>query len=122
MERPPARVKSPTQAKRGLEWATRRSDHACLVAPALCDSTIVLKKMPTEYLKQLYFDSLVFSPEALRHLARQVGVSQIVIGSDYPYSWELHPVDHIFACTFLSDEEKTAILRNTAAKLLNIRT
>jgi predicted TIM-barrel fold metal-dependent hydrolase len=99
-----------------------RSDHACLVAPALCDSKIVLKKKPTEYLKQLYFDSLVFSPEALRHLARQVGVSQLVLGSDYPYAWQLHPVDHIFASTFLSDEEKTAILRNTAARLLNIRT
>jgi aminocarboxymuconate-semialdehyde decarboxylase len=99
-----------------------RSDHACFVAPALCDSKVVLKKKPTEYLKQLYFDSLVFSPEAIRHLARQVGVSQIVLGSDYPYAWQLHPVDHIFACTFLSNEEKAAILSNTAAKLLNIRT
>ena len=99
-----------------------RSDHACFVAPALCDSKVTLKKKPTEYLKQLYFDSLVFSPEAIRHLVRQVGVSQIVLGSDYPYAWQLHPVDHIFACTSLSNEEKAAILSNTAAKLLNIRT
>jgi hypothetical protein len=32
-----------------------------------------LKKKPTEYLRQLYFDSLVFTPEALRHLAAETG-------------------------------------------------
>src|SRR5947209_6322315 len=40
-----------------------RSDHACLVSPAGCNPKVVLKKKPSEYLKQLYFDSLVFSPE-----------------------------------------------------------
>lgn len=99
-----------------------RSDHACLVGPAGCNPDIMLKKKPTEYLKQLYFDSLIFSPEAVRHLAAQVGVGQIVMGSDYPYPWQLHPVDHIFACTSLSDADKAAILGTTAAGLLNIQT
>ena len=31
--------------------------------------------------RQLYFDALVFTPEALRHLAAQVGASQIMLGS-----------------------------------------
>ena len=97
-----------------------RSDHACMVGPAGCKTDVKLKKKPTEYLKQLYFDSLIFSPEAIRHLAAQVGASQIVLGSDYPYPWQLHPVDHIFASTSLSDDEKVAILGTTAAKLLNI--
>jgi aminocarboxymuconate-semialdehyde decarboxylase len=66
-----------------------RSDHACLVGPNGCDEDIKLKKHPTEYLKQLYFDSLVFTPEALRHLVTQVGASQIMLGSDYPFPWEL---------------------------------
>ena len=57
-------------------------------------------KPPTEYLKQIYFDSLVFTPEAIRHLAAQVGAGQIVLGSDYPFPWQLAPVDHIFACDF----------------------
>jgi len=43
-----------------------RSDHACLVGPKGCNSDIKLKKQPTEYLKQIYFDSLIFSPEAIR--------------------------------------------------------
>ena len=98
-----------------------RSDHACFVGPAGCNASITLKKKPTEYLKQLYFDSLIFSPEAIRHLAAQVGVSQIVVGSDFPYRWEAHPVDRIFAATSLSDDDKAAILGLTAAKLLNIK-
>ncbi len=99
-----------------------RSDHACMVGPKGCNPDIKLKKKPTEYLKQLYFDSLIFTPEAIRHLAAQVGASQIVLGSDYPYPWEMKPVDHIFASTSLSDDEKIAILGTTAAKLLNIPT
>ena len=43
-----------------------------------------IARRPTEYLKQLYFDSLVFTGEALRHLVAVSGVSQIVLGTDYP--------------------------------------
>src|SRR5689334_9905671 len=97
-----------------------RSDHACLVGPKGCNPEIKLKKKPTEYLKQIWFDSLIFSPEAIRHLVAQVGSSQIVVGSDYPYPWEMAPVDHIFASTSLSDEEKADILGRTAAKLFGM--
>jgi len=69
----------------------------------------------------LYFDSLVFSPEALRHLAAQVGTSQIMLGSDYPYRWQDHPVDHIMSTTTLSDEEKIAILGGNAARVFDLK-
>ena len=97
-----------------------RSDHACLVGPKGCNPDVKLKKQPSEYLKQIYFDSLIFSSEAIRHLAAQVGASQLVLGSDYPYPWQLHPVDHIFACESLSEDEKADVLGRTAAKLLNV--
>jgi predicted TIM-barrel fold metal-dependent hydrolase len=61
-----------------------RSDHACFVSPQNCNPEITLKKKPTEYLNQLYFDALVFTPEALRHLVAQVGASQVVLGTDHP--------------------------------------
>jgi aminocarboxymuconate-semialdehyde decarboxylase len=98
-----------------------RADHACMVGPKGCNPDIKLKKKPTEYLKQIYFDSLVFTPEAIRHLAAQVGAGQIILGSDYPYPWQLGPVDHIFACTSLDDDEKAGILGQTAAKLFNLQ-
>jgi predicted TIM-barrel fold metal-dependent hydrolase len=97
-----------------------RSDHACLVTPMGCNPNIHLKKAPTEYLKQIYFDSLIFTPEAIRHLVAQVGASQVVLGSDCPFPWQLHPVDHIFASESLSDDQKADILGRTAARVLNL--
>jgi predicted TIM-barrel fold metal-dependent hydrolase len=99
-----------------------RSDHACLVGPKGCNADVKLGKAPTEYLKQIYFDSLIFSPEAIRHLVAQVGAGQIVLGSDYPYPWQLQPVDHIFASASLSDDDKADILGRTAAKLFELTT
>jgi len=98
-----------------------RSDHSCFVSPAGCDPSIALKKKPTEYLKQLYFDSLIFTPEALRHLVAQVGASQVVIGTDHPIPWQEKSVDHVLSTHTLSDAQKIAILGTTAAKLLGIK-
>jgi aminocarboxymuconate-semialdehyde decarboxylase len=98
-----------------------RSDHACFVSPTKCNPNIKLNKKPTEYLNQLYFDSLVFTPEGLRHLAAQVGASQIMLGSDHPIPWEQHPVDHVFATATLNDKEKAAILGLNAARLFGIK-
>ena len=97
-----------------------RSDHVCLARPKSCISTVPLKKKPTEYLRQLYFDSLIFSPEALRHLAAQVGPSQIVMGTDDPFGWTKTSVDHILGTPELSDAQRAAILGQTAARLLGI--
>src|SRR5712691_6893799 len=98
-----------------------RSDNGCRVSPDLCDSTIALKKKPTEYLRRLYFDSLVFTPEALRHLAAEVGSGQIVMGTDYPFPWTNTSVDHILNTPGLSDAERAAMLGGTASRLLGIR-
>jgi aminocarboxymuconate-semialdehyde decarboxylase len=96
-----------------------RSDHGCLTFPHRCNRT--LKKRPTEYLKQLYYDALIFTPEALRHLAANVGSSQIMLGTDYPYPWEDKAVDHILNTPSLTDDERIAILGETAARLLRIQ-
>lgn len=95
-----------------------RSDYGCLTFPNSCNKT--LKKHPTEYLKQLYFDSLVFTPEGLRHLVAEVGASQIVLGTDYPYPWMSTAVEHVLATPELSDSEREAILSGNAAQLLRI--
>jgi predicted TIM-barrel fold metal-dependent hydrolase len=98
-----------------------RGDHACFVSPKNCNPNITLKKKPSEYLNQLYFDAMVFTPEGLRHLVAQVGASQVVLGTDHPIPWEEHPVDHVFATTTLSDKQKTAILGGNAARLFGIK-
>ena len=96
-----------------------RSDHGCLTFPDRCSKT-PLKKRPSEYLRDLYFDSIVFTPEALRHLVAECGASQIVMGTDYPYPWTSMAVEHILGTPSLSDAERAAILGDTACKLLRI--
>jgi aminocarboxymuconate-semialdehyde decarboxylase len=101
-----------------------RSDHGCTTFPNNCGKP--LKKHPTEYLRQLYFDSLVFTPEALRHLVAECGASQIVLGTDWPYPWVNSSekmsaaVEHVVAMPSLTEPERDAILGGNAAKLLRI--
>jgi aminocarboxymuconate-semialdehyde decarboxylase len=96
-----------------------RSDQGCVTFPARCTKT--LKKKPTEYLRQLYYDSIIFTPEGLRHLIAEVGASQIVLGTDFPFPWTKTAVDHILSTPGLSDTERAAMLGGTAEKLLAIK-
>src|SRR6266581_114029 len=95
-----------------------RSDAVCTTFPHRLTGT--LKKKPTEYLRQLYFDSIVFTPEALRHLAAETGPGEIVMGTDYPFPWTSTSVDHILQTPGLSDADKVAMLGGTAMTLLGI--
>jgi len=97
-----------------------RGDHACFVSPQNCNPNIVLKKKPSDYVSQLYFDAMVFSGDGLRHLVSQVGASQLMLGTDHPIPWELAPVDHVMN-TPISDDEKAAILGESAAKLFGFK-
>src|SRR5881394_2362237 len=80
------------------------------------------KKNPTEYLRngQLYFDTIMFTGEAMRHLIAEVGIEHVVMGTDYPFPWNTAPVDHILSIPGISDADKIAMLGGTAAKLLRI--
>jgi aminocarboxymuconate-semialdehyde decarboxylase len=79
-----------------------------------------LKKKPSEYFKnQLLIDTMVFHEEGLRHLIAEVGVSQMVYGTDYPFDWPVG-IDFILNARFLSNAEKEAILGGNLIKLLRI--
>ena len=62
---------------------------------------------------------MVFSDEGLRHLVAEMGVSQVVYGTDMPFNWPA-PVDLVLKATFLKDADKAAILGGNVAKLLRI--
>jgi aminocarboxymuconate-semialdehyde decarboxylase len=99
-----------------------RSDRGGPVRPDLSPGGThgPIEKKPSEYLKQLYYDTMVFRPEGVRHLAAEVGVSQLMVGTDYPYPWTTTAIDLILETPGLSDDDKIAILGGTAAKLLNL--
>src|SRR3984957_15906433 len=94
-----------------------RNDECLKAFPKDCRP---LKKLPSEYLKQLYYDSVLFTPEDMRHLVAVVGASQVVLGTDYPALWNRTPVDRILAVPGLSEEERIAIFNGTLARLLKI--
>jgi aminocarboxymuconate-semialdehyde decarboxylase len=96
-----------------------RSDYALRIHPEM-DTGVALQKQPSEYLRQLYYDTLVFTSEALRHLAAEVGVSQLMLGTDHPYPWQPASVDHILQAEGLTDADRVAMLGGTAGRLLGI--
>jgi aminocarboxymuconate-semialdehyde decarboxylase len=63
----------------------------------------------------------VFTSEALRHLAAEVGVSQLVIGTDHPIPWQAKSVDHVLGAPGFTAAQRRAMLGETAAKLLRIK-
>jgi aminocarboxymuconate-semialdehyde decarboxylase len=94
-----------------------RSEVACTVrANANCAN----KRKPSEYLRsQIMVDTMVFSDEGLRHLVAEVGVSQVVYGTDVPFNWPV-TVDLVLNARFLTDAEKEAILGGNLVKLLRL--
>ena len=97
-----------------------RSDAVCRTFPTRVGP--LPRENPTSYLKrgQLYFDTIVFTPEGLRHLIAETGSGQIMIGTDYPFPWTSTEVDLVLGAPGLSDDERIAILGGTAARLLGI--
>jgi aminocarboxymuconate-semialdehyde decarboxylase len=94
-----------------------RTEAACVVRG---NANCANKKKPSEYLKsQVLIDTMVFSDEGLRHLAAEVGVGQVVYGTDVPFNWPV-TVDLVLNAKFLNDAEKELILSGNLRKLLRI--
>jgi len=94
-----------------------RSNHGHSVRPEVRADAGAL---PVEYLRKIWFDSLVYEPEALRHLINVVGISQVLIGTDYPFDMGHYQPHELIASTpGLSAADAEAILGGNAAALLN---
>jgi predicted TIM-barrel fold metal-dependent hydrolase len=96
-----------------------RSDHCHTSDDRGCSGEE--QKKPSDYLKQIYFDSLVYRTQNLQQLIDEAGASQIVLGTDYPYGMQnRNAVAHILSVPGLTDAEREAILGGTLAKLLKL--
>ena len=95
-----------------------RSEVRCGRAPQ--GGTECPKKPFPEYFRQeILIDTMIFRENGLRHLVNEVGVSQLVYGTDYPFDWPVG-VDFILNASFLSNADKEAILGGNLIKLLRL--
>jgi len=97
-------------------WA--RMDHAYR---ARADCRTVIRKAPSSYLKKMYFDTISFDPQMLRHMIDQYGPGHVLLGTDYPYDMgEEDPVGLIGSVPRLKRAERDMIEGGNAARLLKI--
>lgn len=66
----------------GFAMVLPRLEHGWKTFPAVKDT---LPHPPSTYAKKLYYDTLVYDPLALRYIVERFGLSQIMIGTDYPF-------------------------------------
>jgi aminocarboxymuconate-semialdehyde decarboxylase len=81
---------------------------------------IPAKQPPSRYLKNLYFDNLVYRVETVEYLKRMVGADHVMVGTDYPFGlgdWMAAEKIQTMNCT---ESEREAMLHGNARKLLRI--
>ncbi|MDX6344522.1 MAG: aminocarboxymuconate-semialdehyde decarboxylase [Trebonia sp.] len=77
---------------------------------------------PSSYLRRIWYDALVYTPQALRHLVEVAGADKVVLGTDYPFDMGVtDPVERAAAAA-LPAADLTAILSGNAAALLGLTT
>jgi aminocarboxymuconate-semialdehyde decarboxylase len=91
-----------------------RSDHAFRDRPEAGGCA----KAPSAYLKDIWFDTVIYDEVALRHLIDRVGISQVVVGTDYPFDMGDYAVHELLAS--LPESDRAAILGENALRLLGI--
>lgn len=96
-----------------------RFDHAYRVRE---DASAAAARLPSDYMKELWWDCLSHHGLSLRHLIDVVGAGQVVLGTDYPADMGLaEPVTWLESLPQVTGDERDAILRGNAARLLGER-
>jgi aminocarboxymuconate-semialdehyde decarboxylase len=76
---------------------------------------------PGHYLRQVYVDALVYKPENVAHIIREMGASRVILGTDYPFDMgEERPLDVLAGVAGLSDDERRKIKSGNALRLLGM--
>jgi aminocarboxymuconate-semialdehyde decarboxylase len=100
-----------------LPFYMDRMDHAYEARP---DVGALIKRKPSSYLKQLYFDSIVFG-DGLDYLIDRVGADHILMGTDYPYDMgEQDPIGRVARASNASENDVMQMSGLNAGRLLGL--
>jgi len=95
-----------------------RYDHAWRTRSDVRNGT---SEPPSTYLRQLYYDTVMFDPFDLSILIKRYGADHVLLGTDYPYDMgEADPVGLVSSVEGLTDADRRAILGGNAARLLRL--
>lgn len=73
---------------------------------------------PSQFLNQLFFDTILHDPDALAFMASRVGLHRVVIGTDYPFEMgDAHPSATLTHLK-LNEEDRRAVAALNAQRLL----
>jgi len=93
-----------------------RIDHAW---GARSDCNVGLPKPPTSYLKQVYVDTVVFTPHQLKALVDLFGADHVLMGTDYPFDMmEYDPIGHIASDDSFDDSTRAKLAGGNLKKLV----
>lgn len=102
-----------------LPFYCSRADHTWEVRPET--RVKIPDRPPSDYMKMLYYDTMVFQPLYLRHLVEVVGADRVMLGTDFPFDMgETDPVGLVDATEGLSDANREAIKGGNAGALFGI--
>ena len=93
-----------------------RSDHAWHARP----DARGCQQPPSEYLCRLWYDALVYTPQALRHLVEAVGADRVMLGSDYPFDMGVTDGADRIRESGLSEDDVHRLLSGNAAGLFSL--
>lgn len=85
----------------------------------LAEVVATSERPPSAYLHRFSVDSVVFDEPALRLLVDRFGPRRVMVGSDYPYPLGERPAAGLVrAASFLTDDDRRAVLRSNALAFL----
>jgi len=90
-------------------WAVRSGPRA-----------VQAKKPPSGYLKNLYYDDMIYRVDTIDYLRKLAGADHIMVGTDYPFllgDWKAVEKIEALDC---SDAEKELMLEGNAKRLLKL--
>jgi len=75
---------------------------------------------PSEYLKRLYFDTILFEPKSLNFLYDLAGAEQLMVGTDLPFDVSDVAFKKNIAALNIPEDEKESVFFRNAQSLFNI--